>query len=180
MEHVTQLIEKSKCDKKYWTGSNRSKQFMSFMFMDSCIVQDVEPIKNYFSFTCKKWSLYPLLVIWEWLTTELKWTPLINQGSFRKCNETHLMHFSGLLRQLIVCDFHYMNLHLHSNFLLNYCSTFCFDHPLYTKRLKKCIHTVRKYLLILLRSCYIILHFTCIGRIFNANKASVIVLCKAH
>jgi len=45
---------------------------MLLMFMDSCNVQDVEPLKNYFSFTCKKLSLYPLLVIWEWLTTALK------------------------------------------------------------------------------------------------------------
>jgi len=42
------------------------------MCMDSCSVQNVEPIENYFSFTCKKWSLYPFMVIWEWLTTALK------------------------------------------------------------------------------------------------------------
>ena len=179
MEQVTQLIETSKCDKKYWTVSNKNKEFMLFVFTDSCSVQDVEPIKYYFSCTCKKWSLYPLLVIWDWLTTALKWTPLINQRSFPKYIETHLMHFSGLLRHLIVCDFHHTNLPRHSNFLLNYCSTFCFDQPLYMKRLKKCIDTVRKYFLILLSSCYIILHFTCIGHVFNANKASDIV-CKPH
>jgi hypothetical protein len=152
---------------------------MLFMFTDSCSVQDVEPIKNYFSCTCKKCSLNPLLVIWEWLTTALKWTPLINQGSLPKYNETHL-HFSSFLRNLIVCDFHYVNLlPLQSNCFLTYCSMFCFDHPLYTKRLKKCIHTVRKYFLILLISCYIILHLTCIGRVFKANKASDIV-CKPH
>ena len=146
-------------------NSKRNKQFVLFMFTDSCSVQDVEPINNYFSCTCKKWSLYPLLVIWEWLTPALKWTHLINQGSLPKYNETHLMEFSVLLLQ--------------RKFFLTYCSMFCLYHPLYTKRLKKCIHTVRKYFLILLISCYIILHFTCIGRVFKANKASDIV-CKPH
>jgi len=161
-------------------NSNRNKQFMLFIFMDSCSVQDAEPIKNYFCCTCRKLSLYPLLVIWEWLTSALKWTPLINQRSFSKYNETYLMHFSRLRRHLTVCDFHYMNLPLHGNYLLNYCAMSCFDHPLYTKRLKKCIHIVRKYFPIFLSSCYIILHFTCIGRVFNANKASDIVICKPH
>src|SRR5215468_8658084 len=107
-------------------------------------------------------------------------TKVINQGSFPKYNKTHLMYFSGLFRHLIVCDFHNMNLPLHSNFLLNYCSMFRFDHPLYTKRLKKCTHTARKYFLMLLSLCHIVLYFTCIGRVFNANKMSDIVVCKPH
>ena len=148
------------------------------MFTDSSSVQEVEPIKNYFIFTYKKWNLYPLLVIWEWLTTALKWTALFNQGSYPKYNKTHLMHFSGLLRHLIVCYFHNMNLPHHCHFLLNYCSKFCFDHPLYTKRLKKCTHTVRKYFLILSSSFHIVLHFTFIGNVFNANKAWDIFVCK--